>query len=308
MRRLILIILCLGAVGPGELGAAENPFNVDCFVGWGGCYRPGSWTPLEIGITSTLTENFEGRVHVSVAQDNVNRMNITQPFVLTVGQPTNIPLVTKIAFGADELDLTLVDLKGRVRRRLNIGLWDFTRNNQMLKPVNREDLFVGVVGRLRFGLLRVPEETRCAFRGQSHNNQGRVFVESKLAHMVPWDWTGFTGLDLLVLYDPNWSRFRGEQLEAMTDWVAGGGKLLVVLGTNPFPGNSLLGQQLPVTIGALQETALSEAWLSRWNLDANQTLQAVCYTLSPRPGAHLYTPRYENEVTLFAAGQLGFGR
>ena len=304
----MLVLICMGGLSPGATRAAENPFNVDCFVGWNGCYRPGTWTPLEIGITSTLTENFDGRVHVSVAQDSVNRMNITQSFVLTVDQPTHIPLVTKIAFGADELNLRLTDTRGRVRRRLDIGLWDFSRNNQLLKPVNREDLFVGLVGRQSFGLLRLPEETQCVYSGQSRTNFGRVFVESKLPHMVPWDWTGFTGLDLLILYDPDWGRFRSEQVKAITDWVARGGKLLVVLGTFPFPANNLLGRQLPVTIGALREIALSTAWLGRWDLDATRVQRAVCYELAARPEAHVYTPPRANEATLFAAGQLGFGR
>jgi len=298
----------MGFLSPGPIRAAENPFNVDCFVGWNGCFRPGTWTPLEIGITSTLTENFDGRVHVSVIQDSVNRMNITQPFVLTVDQPTHIPLVTKIAFGADELNLRVTDAKGRVVRRLDIGLFDFSRNNRMLKPVNREDLFVGLVGRQRFGLLRLPENTRCAYSAQSNNNLGQVFVENKLPHMVPWDWTGFTGLDLLVLYDPDWGRFRNEQVKAITDWVERGGKLLVILGTFPFPGNSLLGQKLPVTIGALKELAVSTPWLKRWGLDAATEERAVCYDLSARAEARVYTPAHANEPTLFAGAQLGFGR
>ena len=48
----------------GTLPGAENPFNVDCFMGWEGHYRPGTWTPLEVGITSTLTENFDGQRHM----------------------------------------------------------------------------------------------------------------------------------------------------------------------------------------------------------------------------------------------------
>jgi hypothetical protein len=308
MKRLLVVIVCMGFLSPGPIRAAENPFNVDCFVGWNGCFRPGTWTPLEIGITSSLTENFAGRVHVSVIQDSVNRMNITQPFVLTVDQPTHIPLVTKIAFGADELNLRLTDAKGRAVRRLDIGLFDFSRNNRMLKPVNREDLFIGSVGRQRFGLLRLPEKTQCMYTGQSNSNLGQVFVESKLPHMVPWDWTGFTGLDLLILYDPDWGRFRNEQVKAITDWVERGGKLLVVLGTFPFPGNSLLGQKLPVTIGALKEVAVSTAWLNRWSLDAASEERAVCYALTARADARVYTPTDTNEPTLFAGAQLGFGR
>lgn len=307
MKQQSLVLILTWILGAGALSGAENPFNVDCFVGWDLHYRPGTWTPLEIGITSTLTENFDGRVHVSVAQDGVNRMNITQGFVLTVGQPAHIPLVTRIGFEADELNLRLTDAQGRLRERLDIGLFDFSSRIRTLKAVNHEDLFVGLVGRLRFGLGRLPENTRCSFHGQ-HGNTGQVYVTTKLPHMVPWDWTGFDGLDLLVLYDPDWSRFRNEQIKAITEWVRHGGKLLVVLGTFPFPGNSLLARQLPVSIGALQEVGVTTSWLERWGLDATRAEQAVCYELSVRDKTRVYTQPRADEPTLFSAGQLGFGR
>jgi hypothetical protein len=40
--------------------------------------------------------------------------------------------------------------------------------------------------------------------------------------MVPWDWTGFVSLDLLVLYDPDWTLLRDAQLEAIGRWVSTG--------------------------------------------------------------------------------------
>ncbi|MCP4451365.1 MAG: hypothetical protein GY809_07885, partial [Planctomycetes bacterium] len=205
-------------------GAAENPFNVDCFLGWGGSYRPGTWTPLEIGITSVLTEPFEGQVVVSTAQDATHKMEIRQPFVLTPGLPVNMPLVTKVAFGAEQLNLRLVNAKGRTCYKQDIGLWDFSDRSMALKPVKAEDLFIGVVGRFQqFGLMALTKEVECIYsQGRSVNGNsrgvGKVVVETKLPRMVPWDWTGFSGLDLLVLYDPDWSRFRPEQIQGLTEW------------------------------------------------------------------------------------------
>ena len=217
--RLVLGLMLLSVTW---CGAAEDPFNVDCFLGWGGSYRPGTWTPLEIGINSTLTEPFEGQIVVSAAQDATHRMEIRQPFVLTPGLPVNMPLVTKIAFGAEQLSLRLVDAKGRTRSRQDISLWDFSNQNMRLKPVKQEDLFIGVVGRFQqFGLLSLTKDVRYISRASGvdrghQQGDGQVVVETKLPRMVPWDWTGFSGLDLLVLYDPDWSRFRPEQIKGMT--------------------------------------------------------------------------------------------
>ena len=91
MLRLLLIfaVVCIAAsVG---LAADESPFNVDCFCGWGGYYRPMEWTPVEIGISSTLTKPFEGAVNVTTQQDGLNTMNITHGFVLTPDIPLRLP-------------------------------------------------------------------------------------------------------------------------------------------------------------------------------------------------------------------------
>lgn len=310
MKRVISVIvfLLVWTAVPGW--AQEDPFNVDCFLGWGGYYRPGEWTPLEISIDSTLTEPFAGTIHVSVAQDNINQMHIAQGFVLTPGLKVHIPLVTKIAFGADRLTLRLTDNKGSTRWSGEIQLWDFSQtNNQILQPANRADLLVGLVGRQgRFGLLRLPNASICHFQEQSNRYQGQVRVQPKLVHMLPWDWTGFVGLDLLVLYDPDWSQFRDEQIQAVTDWVTNGGKLLVVLGRYPFPANTVLSRRLPVTFGAWEEITLDEAWLTRWGLSAERAEQANGYRLSPRPGTRVYTSIHKDEPAVFCGGQLGFGR
>jgi len=308
VKRIVLVFLFLSVTW---CGAAENPFNVDCFLGWGsGSYRPGQWTPLGIGITSTLTEPFEGQVIVSVAQDSTNRMDIRQPFVLTPGLPVNMPLVTKIASGADKLNLRLVNAKGRTCYEQEIHLWDYTdRNTVRLKPVKQEDLFVGVVGRSQqFGLLALTKEIQCNYRNNMHNNQnrppmGKVVVESELPRMVPWDWTGFSALDLLVLYDPDWSRFKPEQIQGITEWVLQGGRLVMILGANGLPSNALI-DQLSIRVGTLQEKTVTRDWLGQWGLADSQEAMAVVYPVSPRSKTVLT----KDTDALFAMEHMGFGR
>jgi hypothetical protein len=286
-------------------GAAENPFNVDCFLGWGnGSYRPGTWTPLEIGITSTLTEPFEGQVVVTVAQDSTHRMEIRQPFVLTPGLPLSVPLVTKIAFGAEQLNLRLVNAKGRTCFKQDISLWDFSNRNMAMKPVKAEDLFIGVVGQFQqFGLMSLTREVECIDRGNRANRNnsggvGKVVVETKLPRMVPWDWTGFSGLDLLVLYDPDWSRFRPEQITGVTEWVMQGGQLVIILGANGLPKNALT-EQWPLRVGALQENLVTSDWLTQWGLSGAGETTAVAYAVSDSQGG---------QAGLFAVEHMGFGR
>ncbi len=305
MKHRRLIVLGFMLLSQVWCGAAENPFNVDCFLGWGGgSYRPGTWTPLEIGITSTLTEPFEGQVVVSVAQDSTHRMEIRQPFVLTPGLPVSMPLVTKIAFGAENLNLRLVNGKGRTCFMQDISLWDFSNRNMALKPVKAEDLFIGVVGRFQqFGLMALTKDVECVSHGNRANRHnsggiGKVVVENKLPRMVPWDWTGFSGLDLLVLYDPDWSRFRPEQIKGVTEWVMQGGRLVIVLGGHGLPTNALT-EQWPLRVGALQETRVTTDWLTQWGLSEAKEATAV---------AHAISGRQVSQDTLFAVEPMGFGR
>ncbi len=305
MKHVRFIVLGFVLLSHTWCGAAENPFNVDCFLGWGqGSYRPGAWTPLEIAISSQLEEPFEGQVVVSVAQDATHRMEIRQPFVLTPGLPVNMPLVTKIAFGAEQLSLRLINAKGRTCFKQDISLWDFSNSSMPLQPVKQEDLFIGVVGGTnQFGLLSLTKEVQTITRGNRFNNSnhrgiGKVVVETKLPRMVPWDWTGFSGLDLLVLYDPDWSRFRPEQIRGMTDWVMQGGRIVILLGGHGLPVNALR-EALPMRAGALQETVVTPDWLRQWGLSDAQETAAVAYPLSGSQA---------DEDTLFAVGPMGFGR
>ena len=54
MRTWIRILVVGVSLFAAAAQGAEDPFNVDCFFGWGGCYRPMEWTSVEVGINSQL--------------------------------------------------------------------------------------------------------------------------------------------------------------------------------------------------------------------------------------------------------------
>ena len=302
-RRIVLGLVLLGA---GWCQAA-NPFTVTCSVGFNGKYRPGEWTPLEIQISSVLTEPFEGRIHIDSAQDAVQRMQVSQAFVLTPGVPLHLPLVTKLAYGADFLSIRLADTRERILYEQTLGLWGGGQAG-VVSAVQPQDLFVGLVGQ-RFGILSLTQAAECDYQSRSNGNpntgSGQVIVESKLPAMVPWDWTGFAGLDLLVLYDPDWSQLRAEQIQAVVDWVRQGGRLLVLLGRSPMP-TSALTEALPVRVDPLAETLVPGAWLDRWALPHEGAPRVTCRRLSARTGASLDSAA--EDLPFLATGHLGFGR
>ena len=144
------------------------------------------------------------------SQDGLNTLNVAQPFVL-------MPDVSLPILPGDEIRLR--------RRRLRAGhprmpaagrcwrhsrtMWDFSPQNRLLRAVHEQDLLIGLIGPGQFGLMRLPKETAC----MSGRGQGQVYLGAKLARAMPWDWTGYVSLDLLVLCDPDWSLFKPQQVQ-----------------------------------------------------------------------------------------------
>ena len=283
----LLSMLLLVAALTSQSLAEDNPFNVDVSFGWDGCYRPMDWVPLEIGISSTLTDPFGGVLSVSAEQDGLTTMNLAHQFVLTPDLPLHIPLVTKLSFNAGNCRVRLMDDKGRVCMRDTYDLWDYSTDNRFLTPVDENDMLIGVIGRRSFGLMALPKQTHC----WTPVGSGSVYVKNKLPRMVPWDWTGFESLDALVVYDPDWEELNNDQSLAIVEWVRRGGTLLLVLGAHPLSPNHPIAELLPFSIGQPQEIAIDSAALSDWGLSdgpgqANSADQdrAVNYTSTDASG------------------------
>ncbi|MBW8038971.1 MAG: hypothetical protein FVQ85_03110 [Planctomycetes bacterium] len=298
----LLVIFVLAFVGTAS---ADSPFNVDCFFGWGGCYRPMEWTPVEIGISSTLTEPFAGSLNVSAKQDGLNTLNITHTFVLTPDVPLHIPLVTKLAFALDKCSVRISDQHGRTRWRHDFELWDFSPGKRTLTAIGQNDLFIGLIGRRKFGLLSLSKQSAC----KSETGRGKVYLKDKLPRMVPWDWTGFVSLDLLILYDPDWNLFNKNQLNAIAQWISNGGKLLLILGSRPLLGENPIAELLPFEVQQAKQISVTIDELKNWGLNAANSESVVSWPLKPKPGAQCYkTDDTNNGECLFATGYVGFGR
>ena len=305
IKRLIIGFSLFAAAAQG----AENPFNVDCFFGWGGCYRPMEWTSVEVQITSQLSEPFGGTLHMSMPQDEMNRLNITHRFAVEPDLPTRLPMVTKIAFGADSCSLRITDERGRTAWRRSQTLFDFRGNRSALTVVNRNDLLIGLVGKRAFGLFRLPKETVCIGPKVYNQERGTVYLEEKLPRVVPWDWTGFVSLDCLILYDVDLSQFRPEQLSAVSQWVSNGGRLLLVLGARPVDAGNALGTFLPFTLQSPQEVTLSPIQLGNLGLKTHPPTSVICQF--PRARPHAFAEQVgmvTDEDALYTIVMAGFGR
>jgi len=298
----IVSILCLPAY-PSD----EDPFNVDLVCGWRGYYRPMEWTPVEIqvGGSSEMTEPFAGSINVSTQQDGLNSMNITHEFVLTPEIRLHLPLVTKMAYAVSECDVRINNERGRTQWRHNFDLYDLAFRHRFMTAVRDNDFLIGLIGRAGFGLLRLPKQAIC----QTGDKSGKVYVGDKVPGMVPWDWTGFVSLDVLVLYDPDWSLFKPQQLVAIAEWVSNGGKLLIVLGNHPLTATNPIAPLVPCLPRDRKEITVSTDILAEWGLKTEEAETVTAWSVVPKLGARFCeTETNRAGDCLFATGYAGFGR
>jgi len=305
MFRIVVAFLLVLACTGGASGARDIEFSINPFCGWDGYFRPMEWTPVEVDIHADVSEPFGGTFILSAPQDGLNRLNVMRSFVLTPEGSQTLPLVTKFAFGTGRCTQEIRDQRGRTQWEQTINMWDLTSASRLLRPIQEQDLLIGVIGQPRFGLLRLPRETAC----RSDRGSGSVCVGRKVPLRVPWDWTGFASLDVLVLYDPDWSLLRPEQLQAMTEWVSNGGTLFVILGRHPLPPDNALVRLLPFDTGQPRQTEVPGEVLTGWGLMAEAEQTVTAWPLFARPDASLIeSVRAEAGGYLYGLSYRGFGR
>jgi hypothetical protein len=301
-RKFFWIVLAFSSLA---WASGEDIFTVDFFCGWGGYYRPLKWTPIEITIDSDLTEPFAGSVTISTQQDGLNNLNIVNEFVLTPEIPQYLPLVTKMTFAAQQCSVRIRNERGRTQWSHDFELWDFSPNNRLISAVTENDLLIGLIGRPGFGLVLLPKQSMC----MTNSGSGKVYIGDKLPKMVPWDWTGFACLDLLILYNPQWDLFNEHQLNAITQWISNGGKLLLVLGSRPITSDNPITQILPFELQEAKQVELSTETLEELKLVHNVSETVTCRPLKPKPNIEFYENHTDNiDECLFGSGYYGFGR
>ncbi|HAK93695.1 MAG TPA: hypothetical protein DCM87_01475 [Planctomycetes bacterium] len=322
------LVLALG-------GAAKPELNVDCDIGWQGCWRPTDWIPIEVRIQSPAKTPLEAVVSVSARQDELTTCTVRHRVVLTPDVMLAVPLVAKIDFSAPDLRLEIRDDKGRLLYESERALFDFSERRRQIESIPEYDLLIIASGRPSFGILDLGEHAASAptawrARGgdaaarqragyASQNlyhpsfSKGGIRVKEKTERGLPWDWPAYAAVDLLVLYDAAWTALRPEQCRAIADHVSRGGGLLLVLGGSVLPPDHALAKLLPFAVGEARERKIPPALAREWGLaDAAAPSIPVWSIDGARQSAAevmSFTPEGESaECVYYAAAPVGLGR
>jgi len=292
------LLLCCG------IGWCNDVFNVDCFFGWDSCYRPMEWTTVNVGISSTLTEPFQGVLSISAQQDGLNNLIINHEFVLTPNVRLNIPLVTKFAYGAEKCFIRISTPEGKTVWSKSYNLWDYSQNKQVLHSLSENDLMVGLVGQRKYGILKLEQEAACKYS----RSIGRVYVKDKLPAQLPWDWTGYCALDILVLYDADMSQCNASQLKAIEQWVRNGGKVLLILSSHPLSQDNPLVSSLPFDVLDSEQYAIPPVVADKINLTFEKPEEVVTWPIKTNNSKLCEFVTTTQDTAVWGVGYCGFGR
>jgi hypothetical protein len=323
MGRLVWGTLMIVAM-VATASAKNEDFNVDMSIGWAGCYRPGQWTPVEIGIGRQATEPFGGTVTLSAMQDMMTSMSISHPIVVAKDQPARLPLVTKVSLGATRCDLTITGRDGRNCCSLEYDLGRFYTNSRPYTAVFERDILIGVCGKRPFGLARLErnsDSTSAKFYrnntysgndGNDINNKGKVYVKDKLVELLPWDWTGYTSLDTLILCNAQWDTINPQQARAISQWVSNGGRLLLVVGASPMPDKGPIAQMLPFRLVEFKKSPMPDRFLPAGNSPRAASMPAEAtlthWSLDQASSAGWAMESFGGREDLLASAAVGFGK
>ena len=311
LRLAIVILAVLASVASGRDDKDEPKFDVDMTPGWGNCYRPMEWTPIDVVITTNLKVAFEGRVMVRAQQDELTRMRVLHKITLTPDMPFRVPIVTKLAKNAPDYHVEIQDARGRARWKKKYSLWG--RNTTGVTPVaiSDESILIGVTGRPGFGLMSLHKGARAA----SKNNRGKVYVKSRRVRMLPWDWTGYASLDVLVMYNVAWEKLHPTQSQAITEWVSNGGSLLIVPGGRPLGRDHPLAKLLPFAIKPIRQVSVPQRAVRKWGSglvagggDSELPFWTIPLAIGGRWRVDTVEAGDGRDVPLYAEGPVGFGR
>lgn len=229
----IIFIIFVLVLLPRPTAAQDNTsLSIEVRAGFDGYYKPNYAVPMTISAQNDGPP-IEGEIRIITGNPSFNdEVVYSVPISLPTQSNRQIALTVYLSRFTGSLTAQLVDSNGAI-----IAEQDSNTLNQLAV----DDLLYGVVssspGELAF------LESVSGGRSQA----GVAFLNpAELADIaVAWD-----ALDVLIFDDTDTSQLTPAQLSALSDWLAGGGHLVVTGGPNWQATTAALGDLLPVTVSS----------------------------------------------------------
>jgi len=223
LSRWLVALAALLLIPVGTVTAQQSDLSIDAAIGFGGLFRAGTWTPVYV-TAQNIGPNFNGLIRVRVqrgARFGERRTTVTYEremelvsggskaysFVLPL-QTTVYPIRISAIEGEEVQFQQDVELAGKSVPGTFVLALSRRPNLDFLLPLyNRE-------------------------------NQRSLDVAYPLLAFLPDQWHGYDGVDLVVVHDARLSHLTANQITALRDWTAAGGRLVISAGTHYGPADA----------------------------------------------------------------------
>jgi len=250
--------LALGsaAAAPPRAGAADVAVE-NLRVGFAGAsaanqFKIGAWTPVWVQLKGGA-ERFAGELEVEVPDDDGTPTSFRQPVEVGAGQSARVVAYARPGSRDPNFFLRLVDGRGR-----RVAQADGSALAQ-LDPVPPDALMLLTLGKPQ----GVEQVTGLPGYTADPTAVGRRVAVGRVEGGLPARWYGYDAADGVVVdtNDKDLMNDLGVRGQALVDWVARGGHLVVAVGGNwQSARDSVLGPILPaVPAGQQRVTNLGES-------------------------------------------------
>ncbi len=254
-RLLSIAILLLGALLVQPSAAQDNfrdvvELTID--AGFNGYFRPDDWTPVRVAMTNN-GESLRGRLVVRPETSGIVVGNaFSTPVELPSGAQKTATLNIQARTYPDQIRVELIDENGGVRAARDAPLFDLQRGEQLYAVVTGPNTIAPSLTGVHIGGYRAEQA---------------IWSLSNLPERAQ----SLASLDMLMLLNIDSASLSLGQREAIEQWVADGGHLLVGGGPSAAATASALDAILPLSPREAQAIAdLSE--LARYAGDKRSEL------------------------------------
>ncbi len=235
-------------------GAADT--NMDVHVGWGERARQGGWIPVTVQVSDVKPRN--AVIEIVAPHDSAMGMKISQPVGIGPSPQTYVLYAPLVNMWGEP---TMVRVRDAGTNKVLAEQAILDRDNMDVQAgvksanafYDASKTFIGLSGRGKA-------------LGESENPNSGPMLGYVTEPFLPRVAKGYTGLDFLVLNQPDLAAMEIAQQSSICDWVRSGGKLILWLSEDQVPVGSPLAHLLPCKVGEVivvqpTQQELQSAWL-----------------------------------------------
>ena len=225
---LLFCILASFGFGPNQ---QDSNIEVDVVAGFGSYFRANKWTPIQVTVRNNGNRDIQGSLQIRAQNPITQReQNFTTPFFVRFGSERSEYLYVSLEEQQREFIVEILDDDGRLVHS----------QVEQVSQIRDRDMIFGVISEAD---LQIQQTRRLIGSGTAYQINWRP-------DDIPASADALRSVDVITIYGVRNARLSETQQLAITDWVQGGGHLIVHggAGTSWQFAQQYLSDILPTTL------------------------------------------------------------